>query len=247
MFIRHARPIVMLVLIALLVPAVSSARNPFRNAFFDRYPAAENTTLDDVPSNAGHCGVCHFDFDGGGVRNPYGLSIEVRLAGGMSAAEAIADVENDDAENDGFSSLIEITDTINWSNTPTFPGLKLDNVGSVLNVDQADLLGFLTPSGSTDNTPPEVTITSPAGGEMIPSATYNEVTWTATDAGGISEVNLYLSDDGETFKAMAKGLPNTGCDEEAVRAVRQLKFKPASQRGKPVRFWFSVPILFSLK
>ncbi len=139
MFIRHARLIVLLVLAALLVSAVSSARNPFRNAFFSRYPAAVNSTLDDVPSNAGHCGVCHFDFGGGGVRNPYGLSIEVRLAGGMSAAEAIADVENDDTDNDDFSNLVEITDTINWTNTPTFPGLKLDNVGSVLNVDQADL------------------------------------------------------------------------------------------------------------
>ena len=52
------------ILIALLLPTLSSARNPFRRAFFDRYPGAETTVLDDVPSNAGHCGVCHFDFDG---------------------------------------------------------------------------------------------------------------------------------------------------------------------------------------
>jgi periplasmic protein TonB len=45
---------------------------------------------------------------------------------------------------------------------------------------------------------------------------------------------------------IVKGMPNTGCDEEAVRAVLQLKFAPAKQRGKPVRFWFSVPITFSL-
>jgi len=207
---RQARLIVLVVLAVFLLPTLCSARNPFRRAFFDRYPAAENTTLDDVPSNAGHCGVCHFDFDGSDARNPYGLSIEVRLAAGMSAAEAVADVENDDPDNDGFSNLVEITDTINWTNTPTFPGLKAENVGSVINVDQADLLGFLTPAGSTDPTPPEVTITSPVGGEMIPSATYNEVTWTATDAGGIAHVNLYLSDDGVNFKAMAKDLPNTG-------------------------------------
>ena len=46
---------------------------------------------------------------------------------------------------------------------------------------------------------------------MIPAATYQTVTWTATDASGISHVELYLSDDGgSTFKQMAKGLPNTG-------------------------------------
>jgi len=213
MYSRHVRLVVLLALIALLIPTLSSARNPFRRAFFDRYPGAETTALDDVPSNAGHCGVCHFDFDGSDARNPYGLSIEVRLSAGMTAAEAIADVENDDADNDGFSNLVEVTDTINWSNTPTFPGLSTVNVTSAVNVDQADLLEFLTPSGSTDNTPPEVTITSPVGGEMIPSATYNTVTWTATDAGGISRIDLYLSDDGVKFKQMAKGLPNTGTFE----------------------------------
>ncbi|MCK9996643.1 MAG: T9SS type A sorting domain-containing protein [Candidatus Krumholzibacteria bacterium] len=208
---RCVRLIVLLVLVALLLPAISSARNPFRNDFFDRYPGAENTFLDDVPSNKGHCGVCHFDFDGSDARNPYGLSIEVRLSAGMTAAEAVVDVENDDADGDGFSNLVEITDTINWSNTPTFPGLSTGNVGSAVNVDLADLLDYLTPTGSTDSTPPEVTITSPVGGEMIPSATYNEVTWTATDAGGISHVDLYLSGDGgATFKAMAKGVPNDG-------------------------------------
>ena len=210
MFSRYVRLIVLLALVSLVLPTLSSARNPFRNDFFSRYPDAEGTILDDVPSNAKHCGVCHFDFDGSDIRNPYGVSIEVRLAVGMSAAEAVAAVENEDADNDGFSNLVEITDTINWSNTPTFPGLKADNVGSVVHVDQADLLDYLTPSGPTDSIPPEVTITSPVGGEMISSATYNEVTWTATDAGGIAHVNLYLSDDGVKFKPMAEGLPNTG-------------------------------------
>jgi len=211
MFSRQIRLAGLVVLAALLIPTLSSARNPYRRAFFDRYPGANTTTLDDVPSNVGHCGVCHFDFDGGGTRNPYGLSIEVRLASGMSAAEAIADVENDDPENDGFTNLIEITDTINWSNTPTFPGLKADNVANVVNVDPADLTGYLTPSGGSDITPPVVVVSWPAGGELIPAATYQTVSWTATDASGIASIDLYLSGDGgSTFKQMAKGLPHTG-------------------------------------
>ena len=103
MFSRWSRAIILLALLALLIPSLSSARNPYRRAFFDRYPDAENTQLDNLPSNSGHCGVCHFDFDGSGPRNPYGLAIEVRLAGGMSDDQAVADAESDDSDNDGVS------------------------------------------------------------------------------------------------------------------------------------------------
>ena len=38
-----------------------------------------------------------------------------------------------------------------------------------------------------------------------------------------------------------------GCDEEAIRAVQQAKFKPGKQRGKAVRVKMSLPITFRLK
>lgn len=38
-----------------------------------------------------------------------------------------------------------------------------------------------------------------------------------------------------------------GCDEEALKAVRQAKFTPGKQRGKPVRVKMSLPITFRLK
>lgn len=38
-----------------------------------------------------------------------------------------------------------------------------------------------------------------------------------------------------------------GCDEEAVRAVLQAKFKPGMQRGQPVKVKMSLPITFKLK
>lgn len=38
-----------------------------------------------------------------------------------------------------------------------------------------------------------------------------------------------------------------GCDEEALRVVRTLKFKPGRQRGTPVRVRSSLPIVFKLK
>lgn len=38
-----------------------------------------------------------------------------------------------------------------------------------------------------------------------------------------------------------------GCDEEALRAVAQAKFKPGRQRGQPVPVKMSLPITFKLK
>lgn len=38
-----------------------------------------------------------------------------------------------------------------------------------------------------------------------------------------------------------------GCDEEALRAVRNANFRPGMQRGRPVRVQYSLPIVFRLQ
>lgn len=38
-----------------------------------------------------------------------------------------------------------------------------------------------------------------------------------------------------------------GCDQEALRAVKQAKFKPGKQRGQAVRVQYSLPIVFQLQ
>lgn len=38
-----------------------------------------------------------------------------------------------------------------------------------------------------------------------------------------------------------------GCDEEALRAVREAQFRPGLQRGRPVRVQYSLPIVFRLQ
>jgi len=43
-----------------------------------------------------------------------------------------------------------------------------------------------------------------------------------------------------------KGI-GAGCDEEALKAIRQAKFTPGKQRGKPVKVKFSLPVRFRLK
>lgn len=197
-----------------LVLALSSpagARPPIRRAFFDLYPNAVDTQLDNLPSNSNHCGVCHFDFDGGGPRNPYGLAIQVGIDAGLSYTDAILAVQDEDSDNDGFSSLVEVTDEADFGNTPTFPGLSVTNYTQTSNVDLSDIEPYLTPSGGTDMTPPVVDVLSPDGGEVINAETYFAISFTATDESGIAYINVLMSDDsGATFRPVAKSQPPGG-------------------------------------
>jgi hypothetical protein len=208
---KHKLTCLLLVSLAvLLVAQWAFARNPIRNAFFNVYTAAQNTQLDDLPSNAGHCGVCHYDFDGGGPRNPYGLAVEVARNSGLYAGdeEAIMSIENVDSDGDGKLNVTEITSVL-FSNTPTFPGLTANDSALVLNVTWSDVAPYVEPTGATDNTPPTVTLLTPNGGGAYDPHTTQNVTWTATDASGIDHVEFYMSDDnGSTWEHIGKNEPN---------------------------------------
>jgi hypothetical protein len=153
--------------LALAVDALG--RPPIRRAFFNVYPSAEGTRLDDLPSNAGHCGACHYDFGGGGPRNAFGAKVEVAINSGLytSTEDAVASLDLDDSDNDGHANHVEITDYANFTNTPTFPGLKSGDEALVSNVTVSDIVPYLTPMGSTDTTPPMVTVVYPNGGETV--------------------------------------------------------------------------------
>jgi hypothetical protein len=203
--------IVLAVIAAFLIPGSSPlAKNPYKRAFFSTYPVAAGTAIDEVPSNPGHCGVCHFDFGGSDTRNPYGLSLEVGLANGMTIEEAILSVDGDDADGDGFSNNTEITDLVNFTNTSTFPGLTIDNYTLTWNVDHADILPHLTPAGATDTIPPTVTVHDPMGGEVLQAGTFHSIQYTAEDLeSGLSHIDIYLSDDSgvDWFKTVAADEP----------------------------------------
>jgi hypothetical protein len=208
---RLTTALVVMLLVSLLA-TTAFARRPIRNAFFDYYPVAVGTQLDNLPSNANHCGVCHFDFDGGGPRNPYGLSVQVGINNGLTFTEAIAAVDGDDADADGYTNHVEITSGALFLNTPTFPGLNSSNYTSTSNVDLSDIEPYLTPMGSADTTPPSVAVSSPNGGESINANTYYAISYSATDASGISSVDIYLSDDsGATWEPVDKDVsPGSG-------------------------------------
>jgi hypothetical protein len=141
---RHISKV--LVAFAFVLPIVvwstqSQGFPTYRTNFFIAYPSAVGTVLDDVPSNDNHCGICHYNFNGGGARNFYGLAV----AGTNKSPAAILGLGPQDSDTDGFTNDEEILDVVTFTNTPTFPGLKASNVGQVSNVALADIQDHLTP------------------------------------------------------------------------------------------------------
>jgi len=202
---------------AALLAATTRAdgRANIRQAFFDVYPAAVGTPIETVPSQLNHCGVCHYRFTGGGTRNPYGIAVGNALPGfpntDQGRRDAILSLQSADQDGDGFSTLVEVTDVINYGNTPTFPGLTPANIGSVSNVTVSEIQDYLVPAAGADTTPPSVTLSYPNGGETLTANQGVTVQWTATDASGIAAVNLYLSlDGGANFTLVAENLANSG-------------------------------------
>jgi len=198
-----------------LAVSPTQARNNIREAFFSVYSDAVGTTIETVLSQPNHCGVCHYEFTGGGTRNPYGALLESALPGFPNnpngKKQAVQSIENEDPDGDGFSTLIEVTDVTTFSNTPTFPGLTPANVGSVTSVDLADIQTHLVPSTGSDTTPPDVIVVVPDGGESYVANTGTTVQWVAGDASGIAKIDLYVSlDNAATFKPIAMGQTNSG-------------------------------------
>lgn len=161
--------------------------------------------------------MCHYEFTGGGTRNPYGALLEAALPNfgnnPKGKRAAVESIENQDADGDGRTTLEEVTDTITYGNTPTFPGLTPSNLANVTSVNITEIQTHLVPVVGNDTTPPAVTVIAPNGGEVITANTAYTVQWTATDTdgSGVASINLYLSlDNGATFSVIAKSVSNTG-------------------------------------
>lgn len=60
-------------------------------------------------------------------------------------------------------------------------------------------------------------------------------------------VKAFVDEKGNVTKVeIQKGL-GAGLDEAAMKAVKETKFKPGKQRGKPVKVQVSIPIVFKLQ
>jgi hypothetical protein len=198
----------------LVIPAVF-ARPTIRASFFSAYPSAVGTRLDNLPSHSGHCGVCHYDFNGGGARNPYGVRLGSVIPNYANTdagrQQAMHFIENEDPEADGYSALVEITSHA-YANTPTFPGLSASLVGNAVNIPVlSEVTPYLTPTTGVDAQPPVVDVTAPDGGGSWVGGSAHSITWTATDNVGVSSVSIYWRDAvSALWKPIVLGGANSG-------------------------------------
>src|SRR5262249_56866647 len=71
-----------------------------------------------------------------------------------------------------------------------------------------DTVAIGTLQNDDDCVPPTVTVLSPNGGESLGTDRVVPLTWTATDANGVTHVDLELTRDGVNYTALASGEPN---------------------------------------
>jgi protein TonB len=60
-------------------------------------------------------------------------------------------------------------------------------------------------------------------------------------------VQFIIDEKGRVSNPMVIRGQGGGLDEEALRVVREARFKPGKQRGKPVKVRMSIPINFRLR
>ena len=83
-------------------------------------------------------------------------------------------------------------------------------------------------------------------GAITANLVYPEI---ARQAGiqGTVVLRVYVSERGFVEEIVVeKGVPQTGMDEAAIRAVRQVRFKPAMQRDRALGVWIAIPIHFRI-
>jgi protein TonB len=61
-------------------------------------------------------------------------------------------------------------------------------------------------------------------------------------------VHAYIDENGLVRKTeIIQGVPHSGLDEAAVKAVEQARFRPAMQRDIPVGVWIAIPVVFQIQ
>jgi protein TonB len=104
---------------------------------------------------------------------------------------------------------------------------------------------------------PEIFLIVEQTPEMIPnqaeamrnlqaSITYPEIAKRAGVEGRVI-VQFVVDEQGNVVDPFVVRGIGAGCDEEAVKAVRTLKFTPGRQRGRPVKVQMTLPVTFRLR
>ena len=83
-------------------------------------------------------------------------------------------------------------------------------------------------------------------GAIIANLVYPEIA-RKTGIQGTVVLSVYVSEKGFVEEIVVEqGVPQTGMDEAAIRAVRKVRFKPAKQRDRALGVWIAIPIEFRI-
>ena len=64
---------------------------------------------------------------------------------------------------------------------------------------------------------------------------------------GTVVVQVFVNEKGRvTETAILRGIPDSGLDEAAIKAIEKVKFRPARKGNKKVGVWMSIPVNFRL-
>ena len=83
-------------------------------------------------------------------------------------------------------------------------------------------------------------------GELQAKMKYPEIARKAGVEGKVF-INFVVDEKGNVITPIVSRGIGAGCDQEALRVVKDAKFSPGRQRGKPVKVKMSLPITFKLK
>ena len=130
--------------------------------------------------------------------------------------------ESEDLDEDITIAETELDDFEAWGDAPPPPTNTGPRVKFIPYDDPP------VPRSRIDPVYPEIAQEAGIEGTVIVQAFIN--------AKGIVEETIIL-----------KGVPNTGLDEAAAKAIMKTRFRPAKQRDRPVGVWISIPVHFTLK
>jgi TonB family protein len=121
-------------------------------------------------------------------------------------------------------------------------GLLTSEEGTTLATRASELLALLArlpvPSASGD--------TRPVALPGWPKPNYTEKARNNKVSGTVV-MRVLVGADGEVKQVeVIRGLPD-GLNEEAVKSIRQMRFKPATKNGQPVEFWVTMEASFSTR
>ena len=83
-------------------------------------------------------------------------------------------------------------------------------------------------------------------GQLQKSVNYPEMARKAGIEGRVY-VKFIINEQGNVIDPKVVRGIGGGCDEAALDAVRKAKFVPGMQRGRPVKVWYTIPIVFKLQ